>query len=264
MPRPPKWRCVTGAPAVDVYKPAGVPFDPAEAVRLRRDQLEALRLLDVDGLTQQDAAARLGVSRSTVSRLASEGRRTLVGALLAGQAVVIEGGPVAVRLTPGESGTHGESPSTGGSAMVIAVPHEAGQVNQHFGRTREFLIARSAEGSPGETAVYEVPGMQHNHGALAGFLQHQQVDVILAGGMGAPMQAALKRAGFDLYCGVSGPADEAVAAFLRGEITQSEATCGHHHGSHEGHHEHHEQHRHQGDHHAGHGEGGCGHHHDEQ
>jgi predicted Fe-Mo cluster-binding NifX family protein len=44
------------------------------------------------------------------------------------------------------------------------------------------------------------------------------------------MQQALKQQGFDLYCGVSGPAVEAVEAFLRGEVTQSEATCGHHHG----------------------------------
>ena len=48
--------------------------------------------------------------------------------------------------------------------------------------------------------------------------------------MGAPMQEALKAAGFSLYCGVSGPVDQVLAAFLGGVIEQSEGTCGHHHG----------------------------------
>jgi predicted Fe-Mo cluster-binding NifX family protein len=74
--------------------------------------------------------------------------------------------------------------------------------------------------------------MQHNHSGIAGFLKEQGVEVILAGGMGAPMQQALKAQGFDLYCGVSGPAVQAIEAFLRGETEQSESTCGHHHGEH--------------------------------
>jgi predicted Fe-Mo cluster-binding NifX family protein len=44
------------------------------------------------------------------------------------------------------------------------------------------------------------------------------------------MQAALKRAGFELYCGVGGPALAAIDAFLAGQLVQSDATCGHHHG----------------------------------
>ncbi len=126
--------------------------------------------------------------------------------------------------------------------MVIAVPHESGSVNQHFGRTREFLVASTQDGAIQERSVYEVPGMQHNHSALATFLQDRGVDVILAGGMGAPMREALERTGFEVICGVSGPAEEAVGAYLRGEVEPGPATCGHHHG---------ENHAH--------GEGGCNH-----
>jgi predicted Fe-Mo cluster-binding NifX family protein len=115
--------------------------------------------------------------------------------------------------------------------MIIAVPYLAGAVNGHFGRTEAFLIANAAGGEVVASAVHQVDGLQHDHQGLAGFLESHDVDVILAGGMGAPMQAALKAAGFNVYCGVSGPADLAVAAFLQGTIAHSEDTCGHHHGA---------------------------------
>lgn len=128
--------------------------------------------------------------------------------------------------------------------MVIAVPYVDGRVNAHFGRTQAFLVAEAEGGVVKQSTVYEVAGLEHDHSGLAGFLTSRGVDVILAGGMGPPMQQALSRAGFDLYCGVSGPAVEAVEAFLQGGISKSEATCGHHHG--------HPDHAHH--------EGGCAHH----
>lgn len=112
--------------------------------------------------------------------------------------------------------------------MVIAVPYANGQVNQHFGQTQAFLITQARDGGLVDSAVHAVDGLQHDHGGLAGFLRGQNVEVVLAGGMGAPMQEALKAAGFQIYCGVSGRATDAVEAFLRGDIEQSDATCGHH------------------------------------
>ncbi len=116
--------------------------------------------------------------------------------------------------------------------MKIAVPYLAGDVNAHFGCTESFLIAEADNGQVVRASVFEVDGMQHDHSGIAGFLKQQGVDVILAGGMGAPMQQALKMQGFELYCGVTGRAGEAVEAFLRGDIEQSHSTCGHHHGGH--------------------------------
>lgn len=116
--------------------------------------------------------------------------------------------------------------------MIVAVPYLQGEVNAHFGSTQSFLIAETSEEKVTRTSIYEVQGMQHNHAGIAGFLKEQGVQVILAGGMGAPMQQALKLQGFELYCGVSGPAVEAIETLLRGDLQQSEATCGHHHGEH--------------------------------
>jgi predicted Fe-Mo cluster-binding NifX family protein len=177
--------------------------------------------------------------------MADRAHRVVTEALVTDKGICVEGGAVTV-VRVSESGGPGEVPAPNadglsedtrnevkvGGKMIVAVPYLEGQVNAHFGSTRAFLLAEATDGTVERTAVYEVQGMQHNHAGIAGFLKEQGVSVILAGGMGAPMQQALKLQGFELYCGVSGPAVGAVEAFLRGEIEQSESTCGHHHGEH--------------------------------
>jgi predicted Fe-Mo cluster-binding NifX family protein len=160
--------------------------------------------------------------------MAQQAHRTITEALVHGKAVCIEGGPVTVIRVE----ITGETTMKQGETMKIAVPYLQGDVNAHFGSTQAFLVAETADGEVQQTTLYEIQGMQHSHSGIAGFLKEQGVEVILAGGMGAPMQQALKQVGFELYCGVSGPAVEAIEAFLRGGIEHSEATCGHHHGEH--------------------------------
>ena len=67
------------------------------------------------------------------------------------------------------------------------------------------------------------------HGALAGFLKDQGVDTLLCGGIGGGAQAALADAGVELCSGAQGDADEAVEAYLKGELVSMGATCDHHH-----------------------------------
>jgi predicted DNA-binding protein (UPF0251 family) len=66
---------------------------------LALDELEALRLVDFESLSQEEAGEKMGVSRGTIGRLLEKGRRTVVDALLHGHALRIEGGPVAPDAT---------------------------------------------------------------------------------------------------------------------------------------------------------------------
>jgi predicted DNA-binding protein (UPF0251 family) len=66
-----------------------------EEVALSVDELEALRLADLEGLYQNHAAARMGISRPTFARIVESSRRKVASALVHGRALRIGGGPVA-------------------------------------------------------------------------------------------------------------------------------------------------------------------------
>lgn len=92
VPRPRKRRILHRAPQAAIYKPAGVPLDRLRRITLLQEELEALRLADLEGLTQEEAAGRMGVSRSTFQRIVAQARRQVALALAEGQALQIEGG----------------------------------------------------------------------------------------------------------------------------------------------------------------------------
>jgi predicted DNA-binding protein (UPF0251 family) len=94
LPRPFCPRRIAGRPAVAVFKPAGVPMREVEEVVLTLDEFEAVRLADLDGLYQEEAAAQMKVSRPTFGRVVDAARRKIADALVHGKALRIEGGPV--------------------------------------------------------------------------------------------------------------------------------------------------------------------------
>ena len=87
MARPHKQRCVCCTPVSDYFKPRGVPLHALEEIALELDELEALRLADLEGLYQADVALRMGVSRQTVGNILERARRKIAEALLGGKAL---------------------------------------------------------------------------------------------------------------------------------------------------------------------------------
>ena len=67
MARPVKCRRIRCAPATRYFKPQGIPLRNLEEIVLGLDELEAMRLADLEGLYQAEAAAQMGVSRQTIS-----------------------------------------------------------------------------------------------------------------------------------------------------------------------------------------------------
>jgi uncharacterized protein len=96
MPRPRKIRLIHADAPVQYYKPRGIPLSDLRETVLSLDGLEALRLADRDGRDQIDAAALMGISRSTFSRLLADAHRAVATALANGWAIRIGGGPVAM------------------------------------------------------------------------------------------------------------------------------------------------------------------------
>ena len=127
--------------------------------------------------------------------------------------------------------------------MKIAVTYENGEVFQHFGHTEQFKVYEVEDGKVISSRVIGSDG--NGHEALAGLLAGKEIDVLICGGIGGGAVAALTENGIELCAGASGNADEAVAAYLRGELTNTGANCDHHHDGEHSCHDHEE-------------EGGCG------
>ena len=124
--------------------------------------------------------------------------------------------------------------------MKIAVTYENGEVFQHFGHTESFKLYEVEDGKVVSSGILGSNGS--GHGALAGLLAEQSIDVLICGGIGGGAQAALAERGIELCAGASGSADEAVEAYLRGELINTGANCDHHHGEDHSCHGHDEEH----------------------
>ena len=119
--------------------------------------------------------------------------------------------------------------------MNIAVTYENGQIFQHFGHTEQFKVYEIDNNTVVKSYVVDTNGQ--GHGALAGFLSLNNIEVLICGGIGGGAQMALAEAGIKLYGGVSGDADAAVEAYLAGNLDfNPNVQCNHHGHDHgEGH-----------------------------
>lgn len=132
--------------------------------------------------------------------------------------------------------------------MKIAVTYDNGEVFQHFGKTESFKIYNVEDNAVVSSEVIGSNGT--GHGALAGLLAEQGVNILICGGIGGGAQAALTEAGIELCAGAQGNTDQVVEAYLKGELESSGVNCDHHH---------HEEGHSCGDHESGHSCGdGCG------
>jgi predicted DNA-binding protein (UPF0251 family) len=72
------------------FKPAGIPASQLLRQIVYIDEFEAIRLCDLEGFSQIEAAARMGIGRGTVQRLLQLGRSKIAGAILRGEVIIID------------------------------------------------------------------------------------------------------------------------------------------------------------------------------
>ena len=110
--------------------------------------------------------------------------------------------------------------------MRIAVTYENGNIFQHFGHSEQFKVYEIEDGKVVSSEVMGTEGQGHE--ALAGLLEGKGIDALICGGMGAGAQNALAQAGIEVCSGIEGNADEAVEAYLKGELESAGVNCDHH------------------------------------
>ena len=111
--------------------------------------------------------------------------------------------------------------------MKIAVTYDNGNIFQHFGKTEYFKVYEVEDNKVVSSEVIGSNGT--GHGALTGLLADQSVDVLICGGIGGGAQSALAEARVELCSGAQGDADQAVEAYLKGELVSTGVNCDHHH-----------------------------------
>ncbi|MCR5175866.1 MAG: DUF134 domain-containing protein [Anaerovibrio sp.] len=252
MARPVKKKKICSLPVFQEFIPRNAVEDMPE-VCMTVEEYETIRLMDFNGLNQQECADRMGVARTTVQAMYMAARKRMAACLVEGRPLKIVGGDYEVcdgdeQCCPGHHSKH-RCPQywKGRENMKLAVTYSNGQIFQHFGKTGEFKLYTIEDNKITSSEVISTNG--EGHGALVGILKQQQVDTLICGGIGAGAQSALADAGITLYGGVQGSADEAVDALLAGKLSYDPAVHCDHHG-----HGHGEKHGHC---HEGHGEGHC-------
>ncbi len=246
MARPCKRRRVFCEPCCRHFAPADTAGCSLQPVIMTVDELESVRLIDLEGLSQEECAESLGVARSTAQNLYGRARLKIARCIVNGRPLKITGGDYI--LCPEEQ-PRKKAAYTGGldelvkenndngrnNAVRVAVTYENGKIFQHFGHTEEFKVYDIEDGKIIKSAVTGSDGQ--GHGALAGLLAGRGVDALICGGIGAGAIMALAEAGIRVYAGVSGEADAAVDALIAGTLQyQENASCSHHE------HEHHDCH----------------------
>lgn len=114
--------------------------------------------------------------------------------------------------------------------MKIAVTYDNGHVWQHFGKTKSFKFYEVTEGKVLHSEMISTGDA--SHGVLADFLASHGAEVVICGGVGAPMVNKLEAKEMKVFAGVTGNADDAVQAFLDGTLIGSASAihegCHHH------------------------------------
>ena len=238
MPKTTKCRKIAGLPVQFGFIPSDNIGE--NAIQLTFDEFETIRLLDREGMTQEQCADKMGVARTTVTAMYESARKKVAEMLVDGRGLTISGGNVRFNIIQSESFKNIRV--KGENDMRIAVTYDNGEIFQHFGHTEKFKVYDVEDGKIVNEEIVDTNGQ--GHGALAGFLLGGKVDVLICGGIGGGAQVALGEAGIKLYGGVSGDADAAVKAFLDGALDYDpdvrcnhhgeDHTCGDHHD--EGHH----------------------------
>ena len=232
MSRPTKLKRIHSLPVVSRFKPEGAEDNPPVFITI--EEYECIRLMDYEGMTQEECARIMGVARTTVQALYVAARKRIAGCLVEARPLVINGGSFELCQTCLYNPPCRRSVQKGSEhTMKLAVTYDNGQIFQHFGHTSQFKVYTIEDGAIQESHVLGSNGA--GHGALATLLQEENIDTLICGGIGAGAQNALANAGITLYGGVQGEADAAVKTFLEGKLAYDPAVRCDHHDHGEGH-----------------------------
>jgi len=209
-----------------------------EEVRLTLDELEAIRLVDLRGLQQADAAPRMNVSRQTVGLILASAHRKIADALAHGKALRIEGGPVRLAERGPQAPRYRKTRKE--TTMRICIPTGTkdglkAEVYGHFGSAPYFTVCDS---KTLRCEIIDNGNVVHEHGMCNPLkaVGESRPDAVAVGGIGMGAIRGLNAAGIKVYISTEPTVEATVAAITAGKLKEADASaaCGGHgaHGCH--------------------------------
>lgn len=92
MARPRKWRKICCLPDSNEFGPLDAQINQEQLLTMLVDEYETIRLIDLQGFTQEECAEQMGVARTTVQRIYNDARKKLAESLVNGKVLKIAGG----------------------------------------------------------------------------------------------------------------------------------------------------------------------------
>ncbi len=210
-----------------IYKPQGVKAINLKTNFVSLDEFEALRLVDLEGLSQIEASKDMQVSRATIQRLLLSGRKKLIEAILYQKAIEVKNETDNIKLK-GENKMSIDKKNL----KVIAFPtSDRATIDGHFGHTKEFAIY-VVDGLTVKEIKFVTPP-PHEPGVLPVFLGEQGIDVIVTGGMGQMAVNLFNRQGIDVILGANGSIEANLSEYVGGSLESTGSSCTHEHGDHD-------------------------------
>lgn len=243
MPRKHTIKNICKFPTFFNFKPSGR-IGKHHIEYLTLDEFESIRLVDYEGVSREKCAIKMNVSRTTAQEIYNSARAKIASCLINGYDLRIEGGDYKVcdgsRNCP-NCCLNAESyknimrkAKENEKNMRIAVTFENGEVFQHFGRCEHFMVYEVENGKVVDSHIEDSNGI--GHGALAGLLANNKVDLLICGGIGGGALAALKACNIEVISGSCGSVENVMNTYLAGKLTSTGGECTHHEHHHgEGH-----------------------------
>lgn len=227
MPRPRKCRRIEGCPKSLFFKPHGIPLRELTEVYMPMDGFEALRLADYHGLSMEEGAARMHVSRHTFGRILGDARRIVARALVEGLALYIanDSRMSCAQLYPDRIAAHIKELSMTKIAVTSEGPNMTDRVDPRFGRAGGFVVVDVE--TMASTYVDNGASQAMSHGAgiqAAENIVNAGAGVLLTGYVGPKAFAALKAGGVKIGQNLDNmTVAEAVALYRDGKVEFADA-----------------------------------------
>jgi predicted DNA-binding protein (UPF0251 family)/predicted Fe-Mo cluster-binding NifX family protein len=243
MPRPTCKRRISFQPKAVYFKPAGIPMNEMQEIVIHRDEVEAMRLKNLLGFPQEEAATQMGVSQPTFHRLINAAHQKITDAIINGKALRIEGGNVSVhaettrpcRWSKGWGQGCASADAAADAARSVTENTEKtdstkiavtsadgtldGMVDERFGRAKKLILFDA--GTDGQETIDNTRNVGAARGAGIQTAQNAinaGVKAVISGHLGPNAFHVLTAAGIEVFTATNMTVREALDSYKKGEL----------------------------------------------